>query len=158
VHDIGKIGLDRTLLEKASSLNAWERAEIERHPRIGHQILEPIPGFSSVLAITLHHHERWDGDGYPERLRGSEIEFLARVMALVDVFDALTSDRPYRSAFSVEEAKQIVRGGIGTQFDPELVPKFLAFLELLGSTAHPDEALFLQSASAAPVGERTASR
>ncbi len=129
VHDIGKIGIDRAVLDKAGALSDTEMADMRRHPAIGHQILEPLPGFQAVLGITLQHHEWWDGSGYPMGIREKSIGYLARVTAVVDVFDALTSPRPYRPAFPEIKATEMVLAGCGTQFDPEIGLQFLQFLQ-----------------------------
>ncbi|REK10643.1 MAG: HD-GYP domain-containing protein [Acidobacteria bacterium] len=131
VPDIGKIALDRSILDKKGALTPGERRQVEKHPEIGHQILQPIPGFEPVLLITLEHHEWWNGNGYPHGRRGDEIDLLARIISLVDVFDALTSSRPYRGAYNFFAAADLIREGAGTQFDPELASRFLAFLHLI---------------------------
>jgi putative nucleotidyltransferase with HDIG domain len=125
LHDIGKVGISDGLLLKPGPLTMEERAIIEAHPMIGEKIVRPLGLRTQERAIILHHHERWDGQGYPQGLAGEEIPFLCRLMALADVFDALTSDRPYRRQFSLRAALKMIRAGAGTQFDPDLTRKFV---------------------------------
>ncbi len=137
LHDIGKIAIPDHVLLKPGPLGAGEREEIERHAEIGHAMLE---GSGSELldlaaSIALTHHERYDGTGYPRGLRGEEIPLEGRIAAVADVFDALTSDRVYRMAFSVETTLEMMAGGRGTQFDPVVLD---AFLELFGAPAALD--------------------
>jgi HAMP domain-containing protein len=124
MHDIGKIGVPVHVLDKAGQLSDAERAMIEHHPEVGERILAPIPAFADVLPIVRSHHERYDGTGYPDRLAGEAIPRLARVLAIADVFDALTSDRPYRAGLSPCAALVMIAGGAGTHFDPELAVAF----------------------------------
>jgi HD-GYP domain-containing protein (c-di-GMP phosphodiesterase class II)/HAMP domain-containing protein len=104
LHDIGKIGIPSAVLDKPSRLDANEAALMRRHPELGERILQPIPAFADVLPIVRSHHERLDGSGYPDGLRGKEIHRLARIVAVADVYDALTFDRPYRAAYAPEDA------------------------------------------------------
>jgi putative two-component system response regulator len=127
MHDVGKVALPDHILLRPGSLTPEEREEMERHTLIGHQILS---GSGSALlelgaTIALTHHEKWDGSGYPHRLAGSAIPLEGQVAAVADVFDALTSHRPYRKAFSIEEAVEIMRSERGRHFDPRLVDLFL---------------------------------
>lgn len=126
VHDIGKIGTPDEILQKQGSFTLAERRIMESHSRVGAQLLQRYPDFSRGKDMVLHHHERWDGKGYPSGLKGLEIPLGARIIAVADSFDAMTSDRPYRRAFSVEHALQILREGSGTQWDPRVVEAFLA--------------------------------
>ena len=126
MHDIGKIGIPPTVLDKASQLDAAERAMIERHPEIGERILKPIPAFVDALPIVRSHHERVDGTGYPDRLRGEDIPWLARVLAVADVFDALVSDRPYRQGLSARAAITMIEMNSGSHFDPRVVAALLS--------------------------------
>jgi len=128
LHDIGKIGIPEKILCKPGKLTPEEFEIIKTHVAIGAAILEPIAFRSPVVPIVLGHHERWDGLGYPQGLKGEEIPIGARVLALVDVFDALTSDRPYRRAMQREEAIEYVRQAAGTQFDPRVVQTFIEIL------------------------------
>jgi len=127
LHDIGKIGIPDQILLKPGPLNEKEWEIMKRHTEIGAEILRGTQsGFVKVGEIVaLYHHERWDGQGYPRGLKGSEIPLAARIVAVADVFDALTSDRPYRKAFPVEEAFEIIREGLGHQFDPKVGRVFL---------------------------------
>jgi HD-GYP domain-containing protein (c-di-GMP phosphodiesterase class II) len=129
VHDVGKIGVPEAILCKCGRLDEAEFAAIKRHPEIGHGILKAIPGLADVLPGVLHHHERWDGRGYPHGLAGEAIPLVARVLALADTFDAMSSDRSYRRRLSREQVLAEIGRCAGTQFDPGLVGRFtgLAF-------------------------------
>jgi diguanylate cyclase (GGDEF)-like protein/putative nucleotidyltransferase with HDIG domain len=124
VHDIGKLGIPDHILGKPGKLAPEEFQRIQSHVTIGTEILSPIPFPFPVVEVVRTHHERWDGLGYPRGLRGEEIPLGGRIIAIVDVFDALTSNRPYRRALSHEEALQILREEAGRQFDPDLVAVF----------------------------------
>lgn len=124
LHDIGKLDTSREILYKATSLTPEETAEMRRHVRKGVSILEPVGGsLGRVIPIILAHHERHDGSGY-ESLKGEEIPLEARILAVADAYDTLTSDRPYRRAVTPFEAKQLIDGGSGTNFDPKVVEAF----------------------------------
>jgi putative nucleotidyltransferase with HDIG domain len=125
LHDIGKIGVSDSILLKAGPLTPEERAVIETHPVIGERIVEPLGFKSQERDLILLHHEHWDGRGYPHGLQGNSIPFLSRLLALADVFDALSSDRPYRRAFSLADALAEIEAQAGRQFDPELARKFV---------------------------------
>jgi diguanylate cyclase (GGDEF)-like protein/putative nucleotidyltransferase with HDIG domain len=131
LHDIGKIGVPDTILLKPGLLTEEERQIMQRHPEIGSHILDQIGGvFEHLASIVVAHHERWDGRGYPYGLAKTAIPLPARVLAVADSFDAMTSFRPYRQVpFTVSEAKSEVRRGAGSQFDPCIVEAFLAMLE-----------------------------
>ena len=118
LHDVGKIGISERILLKPGRLTAEERGVIELHPRIGYRIVEQVPALRSMTGAILHHHERYDGDGYPSGLRGEEIPLEARVVCVADCFSAMTSDRPYRDRMSVEDACAELERCAGTQFDP----------------------------------------
>jgi HD-GYP domain-containing protein (c-di-GMP phosphodiesterase class II) len=126
MHDIGKIGIPDAVLLKPAALDAEERAIIERHPQIGYQILagsrDPTMRLAATIALT--HHERVDGRGYPRRLCGDRIPLAGRIAAVADVFDALTHDRVYRPALTVDSALSILRDGRGTQFDARVLDAF----------------------------------
>jgi HD-GYP domain-containing protein (c-di-GMP phosphodiesterase class II) len=124
LHDIGKIGVPESILNKPGRLNEEEFDVIKRHPKKGHKILEPLEQLASCLPSILHHHERLDGKGYPHGLKGEEIPFLARIIAVADTFDAITSNRAYRSAKAAEKALAIVDEVAGTQLDPVVVEAF----------------------------------
>ena len=129
LHDVGKIGISETVLLKPGELSVEERAEMERHPIIGDGILRPLRLGSIVGPIVRGHHERWDGTGYPDGLRGEAIPIGARIVSVVDAHDAMTHDRPYRPALSADEAREELLRSRGTQFDPEMVDTFLRQLE-----------------------------
>jgi response regulator RpfG family c-di-GMP phosphodiesterase len=126
LHDLGKIGVREAVLNKPGKLTEEEFAEIVRHPETAVRILEPIPFFRPLLPAILHHHERFDGKGYPSRLSGSNIPLASRIMTIADTFDAMTSTRAYRKALPVADAIAEIRRCSGTQFDPDIVPAFLA--------------------------------
>jgi putative two-component system response regulator len=126
LHDLGKIAVPDGVLLKAGPLSADERRLMESHPAAGDRLVLPMRTLGLVRPIIRHHHERWDGRGYPDRLAGDEIPLLARLMAIVDVYDALCTQRPYKSPFGEEEALKSLHEGARTgQFDPELVRVFL---------------------------------
>lgn len=125
MHDIGKIGIPPAILDKPSKLTDVEWTLMRRHPTLGAQILAPIPPFADAIPIVLHHHERMDGAGYPDGLRGEGIPLLARVLSVADVFDALVSERPYRAGLPVTDAMTIILDSAGTQFDPQVVAAFV---------------------------------
>ncbi len=128
LHDIGKIGIDSMVLNKQGKLSASEFSLVRAHPIIGDEILGPIGTLAGVRTTILQHHERYDGGGYPYGIAGDEISLKARILAVVDTFDAMLMDRPYRKAFPLNKALDELRQGAGTQFDPFVVN---AFLELL---------------------------
>lgn len=121
LHDIGKIGIPEAVLNKPASLSDEEYAAIKHHPETGLSILTPLGPLVNSLPGILHHHERYDGTGYPSHLRGDQIPLIARIIAVADTFDAITSDRAYRDARSTEEALAIITEVAGTQLDPKLV-------------------------------------
>ena len=125
LHDVGKIGVSERILLKPGRLTPEERGIVELHPRIGYRIVEQVPALRSMTAAILHHHERYDGAGYPSGLRGEEIPLEARVVCVADCFSAMTSDRPYRERMSVEEACAELERCAGTQFDPRVVRLFV---------------------------------
>ena len=131
VHDIGKIGVPEEILHKPGKLTDEEFASIREHPSVGVRILRPIIRDQEVLAIVRHHHERFEGGGYPDGIAGEEIPMGSRLMAVADAFDAMTSIRPYRLPLKSEEARLQLRGNSGTQFDPEVVSLFLGSEEKL---------------------------
>jgi putative nucleotidyltransferase with HDIG domain len=126
LHDIGKIGIEDHILRKAGALDYLEAKQMREHPVIGHQMLKDVPFLHSSLSGIRHHHERWDGAGYPDTLAGDMIPLPVRILSVADVFDALTSDRPYRQAMSVAEATDMIEREAGRQFDPAVVAAFKA--------------------------------
>jgi HD-GYP domain-containing protein (c-di-GMP phosphodiesterase class II) len=129
LHDIGKIGIPESILNKPGKLSAEEFGWIKMHPGKGYDILKPIRPLANALEGILHHHERLDGEGYPSGLRGDEIPLQARIIAVADTFDAITSDRPYRPGATVKEALSIMGEVAGTQLDAELVQAFMTIAD-----------------------------
>jgi len=125
LHDVGKIGIPDAILKKPGKLDADEWAEMKRHPEMGYRMLQHIRFLAPALDIVLCHQERFDGSGYPRGLAGEEIPLGARIFAVVDTFDAMTSDRPYRAAMSIDEAREEIQEWSGRQFDPEVANAFL---------------------------------
>ena len=126
LHDIGKIGIKDSILLKPGKLTPEEEEEIKRHPIIGAKILEGIDYFKKAIEVVLYHHERWDGKGYPFGLSDGKIPLSARIFAVADALDAMTTNRPYRRKISFEEAKDEIKRCSGTQFDPKVVEVFLS--------------------------------
>ncbi|MGV8073139.1 MAG: response regulator [Syntrophobacteraceae bacterium] len=125
LHDLGKIGVRDDVLLKAGPLTAEEYALIKMHPSIGAEILSPIPSLAHIIPAILSHHERLDGKGYPNGIKGSNVPLIARILAVADTFDALTSNRPYRNKFDEAKALQIMEDAIGTQLCPDCMNAFL---------------------------------
>lgn len=138
LHDVGKIGIPEGILCKTGKLTKQEYDIIKKHPRMGYEILKPIASFGSILDGVLHHHENPDGSGYPDGLSREEIPLFARIIHVVDVFDALTSTRSYRVAFSIEQAYDILRKEAGTKLDAEVAAVFLELLPAFRAE-HPEE-------------------
>jgi putative two-component system response regulator len=126
LHDVGKIGVPDAILRKPGKLDPDEWREMRKHPEMGYRMLRHIAYFEPALDIVLCHQERWDGSGYPRGLKGEEIPLGARIFAVVDTFDAMTSDRPYRRALSAEDARDEVRRFAAIQFDPTVAEAFLS--------------------------------
>jgi ribonuclease P protein subunit RPR2 len=124
LHDVGKVAVPDAILFKPGPLTAEERALMVTHPRIGNEILRHIDFLDDAKAVVLHHHERWDGRGYPEGLAGEDIPVQARVFAVADALDALTTDRPYREACGWLDARRAIKAEAGTQFDPAIVAAY----------------------------------
>jgi len=129
IHDIGKIGIPDAILLKPGPLDDAEMAVMRTHPVIGEQIARPLRSAANLLAIIRHHHENVDGTGYPDRLAGEEIPLVARVTAVSDAYDAMVSDRPYRSGMPKAKAREILLAGAGGQWDPDLVALFVEILD-----------------------------
>lgn len=121
LHDIGKIGVPDAILSKPGKLSSHELLQIQKHSEAGYQILDKSPHLRPLAKIILHHHERWDGNGYPSGLKQEAIPFGARIISICDTIDAITSDRPYRKAFSWSECLDILFDCKGTQHDPALI-------------------------------------
>ena len=126
LHDVGKIGISDAVLRKPGKLSPEEWIEMRKHPEIGYRILSGIKFLEKSLPIVIAHQERYDGSGYPRGLKGEEIPLGARIFAVVDTLDAMTSDRPYRRALSYETARQEIIRNSGIQFDPSVVEVFLS--------------------------------
>ena len=129
LHDIGKVGIDQSILLKPGKLTPEEYEVMKRHPIIGHQILAPVKYLGPVAHMVLYHHEWYNGRGYPEGLKGEEIPVGARMVAVIDAWDAMRSDRPYRKALTRDAAVTELRRCAGTQFDPKIVEAFLRIEE-----------------------------
>ncbi|MBC5828127.1 MAG: diguanylate cyclase [Candidatus Eremiobacteraeota bacterium] len=129
LHDIGKIAIPEQLLRKPGRLSEAEYAAIKRHPQVGAMLIEHIPGFKAASIGVMHHHERYDGQGYPDGLASTDIPLVARIVTIIDAFSAMLMDRPYHKGMAEEEALAEVSRGAGTQFDPALVNTFAAMME-----------------------------
>ena len=127
-HDIGKIGIPDSILLKESKLDDDEYSQIKNHPSIGAHILGDVAMFKDIIPIVLHHHEKFDGHGYPSQLKGEDIPYLARIAAVADTFDAMTSKRSYRNALPLDVVKDEIKRCSGTQFDPAIAEVFLDIL------------------------------
>ena len=125
LHDIGKMGIPDSVLLKPGTLNEREWEIMRRHPEYAHQLISSIAYLRPAVDIPYCHHEKWDGSGYPRGLHEDEIPLAARIFAIADVWDALTSDRPYRKAWTREQAHKYIREQAGKHFDPKVVEQFL---------------------------------
>jgi HD-GYP domain-containing protein (c-di-GMP phosphodiesterase class II) len=142
LHDIGKVGVPDGILNKPGRLTEEEFGIVKRHPEFGWTVLRNLPGFERTSLLVLHHHENFDGTGYPAQLRGAEIPIGARIVSVIDAFDAMVSSRPYRDGLPVEEAIRRLQESSGTQFDSAIVQSFVriaqselaAVLEAVGSS------------------------
>ncbi|MCL6449445.1 MAG: diguanylate cyclase [Armatimonadetes bacterium] len=132
MHDIGKLGVPDSVLFKTGPLTEEEKKEVQRHSEVGYRIALSSGELAPVAPYILQHHERWDGRGYPLGLKGDQIHLLSRILAIVDAYDAMTSERPYRGAMSPEEVLEELKKGAGTQFDPHLVEIFMRLLSEKG--------------------------
>ncbi len=121
IHDIGKIGVEEAILRKNGRLTPDESEEIRKHPSIGVRIVESVPFLEDAIPVILHHHERYDGKGYPEGLKGSRIPLTARIVVVADAVDAMMNSRPYRDALTTDRVMHELKSNAGTQFDPEIV-------------------------------------
>jgi putative nucleotidyltransferase with HDIG domain len=129
LHDIGKIGVPEHILRKPASLSSEEYAVIREHPRLGAQILRKISFLQDAVQVVFTHHEWYDGTGYPGGLAGEKIPIVSRIVAIMDAYDAMISDRPYRKALGHAQAIAQLRAFAGRQFDPQIVEIFLSVLE-----------------------------
>jgi putative nucleotidyltransferase with HDIG domain len=151
LHDLGKLSIMDTILRKPDRLTPEEFTIIKSHPMVGAKILEPLRFLARETCAVRHHHERFDGAGYPDGLRGEDIPYVARVVTVADVFDAITSNRPYRTALAPDEARQEISKGIGSHFDPAIVEAFLRIpLERLEEINRHYETLTSGSATDSP--------
>ena len=139
LHDIGKVGIPDHILNKPGPLTPEERQIIQRHPEIGRRITQAVPELNRVSTYIFSHHERWDGDGYPSGLKGTEIPIASRIIAVVDAYDVMVTGRNYRAARTKKEAIEELQRCSGTQFDPCVVA---AYIELLSGTTHDEETVF----------------
>jgi putative nucleotidyltransferase with HDIG domain len=146
LHDIGKIGTPDHILKKPARLTDEEREIIKKHPEYGWAVLRVVPGFERVSLFVLHHHEAFDGTGYPAGLRGDEIPIGSRIVSVMDAFDAMISSRPYRRGLSLDEAIRRLQAGIGTQFDPVITPRFIAMASADATTVFDATGASLASA------------
>jgi ribonuclease P protein subunit RPR2 len=131
LHDIGKVGIPENILCKAGPLSVDEWMIMRNHPVIGAQIVAPIAFLADTVELIRHHHERFDGSGYPDGLQGQSIPLGSRIFAVADSFDAMTSDRPYRGSIGIDRALEELRSGAGSQFDPRVVGVFVDMVETL---------------------------
>jgi putative nucleotidyltransferase with HDIG domain len=129
IHDLGKVTIPTNILQKTGKLTAEEFEVVKGHPAEGAKLVENLSLYQQGLDLILHHHERFDGTGYPSGLKENSIPLGARVICVADAFDAMTSDRPYRKAMSLDNAILELKGGMGTQFDPYLASAFINYLE-----------------------------
>ena len=129
LHDIGKMGVETTILRKDSSLTAEEGDIIHKHPAIGEDILKPVSLDKDILAVIRGHHERYDGKGYPDRLKGDDINIMAAIVSVADAYDAMTSHRPYMKNMTKEEAIEQLKKNSGTQFNPKVTDAFIKVLQ-----------------------------
>lgn len=136
LHDIGKIGLPAGILEKEGPLTSAERRQMEQHSVIGARILENVAAYSDIAVFVRHHHERYDGAGYPDGVRGDDIPIIARIIGVADAYNAMTSGRPYRDALPTELARERLRMATGSQFDPAVVAAFESILDEAPNAYH----------------------
>ena len=136
LHDIGKVGIPDAVLNKPGPLDEDEWRIMRTHPLVGLQLVQPIKFLGEATQIVRSHHERWDGRGYPEGLSGENIYLGARIFTIIDTWDAMTSDRPYRKAMPVHAALEEIERHAGTQFDPEIAREFVALCEELEIVEH----------------------
>jgi HD-GYP domain-containing protein (c-di-GMP phosphodiesterase class II) len=126
LHDIGKMGIRDAVLLKPGALDDDEWKHMKIHPVVGYQIAAQLDMLKPTIACIRNHHERWDGSGYPDRLKAQDIPLLARIVCLADAYDAMATDRPYKKSIPIDECKKIMRRQAGPQFDPDLVELFIS--------------------------------
>ena len=141
LHDVGKVGVSERILLKPAALTVEERNAVELHPVIGSRIVEQVPALHDIVGTILHHHERWDGRGYPEGLAGEDIPLEARIVSVLDSFSAMIADRPYRQAMSVADACAELERCAGSQFDPDVVRAFVAEVDVRPPRGRPEHPL-----------------
>jgi HD-GYP domain-containing protein (c-di-GMP phosphodiesterase class II) len=129
LHDIGKVGVPDVILNKPGRLTTEEYEVVKRHPEFGWTVIRNLPGFEQTSLYVLHHHENFDGTGYPSRLKGWETPIGARILSVIDAFDAMVSSRPYRAGMPLDEAIRRLHQASGTQFDPDVVQSFVRFAQ-----------------------------
>lgn len=129
LHDIGKMGVPDRILLKPGKLNDEEWSRMKSHTTFAYNLLSPIPFLRQALDIPYCHHEKWDGSGYPQGLKGEEIPLAARIFAVIDVYDALSSKRPYREAWPQDKILNLIKNDAGTHFDPQVVDAFLTMID-----------------------------
>ncbi|GBD14125.1 Cyclic di-GMP phosphodiesterase response regulator RpfG [bacterium HR24] len=137
LHDVGKLYISDLVLQKPDKLTPEEFEQIKQHPALGYELLMRLRGFHREALVVRHHHEWYDGSGYPDGLRGEEIPLEARIVAVADMYDALTTDRPYRRAYSHEEAMAIMAKETGSHLDPACVEAFRRAMEKSSVVALP---------------------
>ena len=140
LHDIGKIGIDDSVLRKPGKLTDAEFDHIKEHPGLGYRILADLSQLSAVLPAVLHHHEQWDGRGYPAKLVGDQIPLIARICAVADAYDAMTSDRPYRKGMPLEKVDEIFKAGAGKQWDPDVIAAYFSVHDEIREMARHERA------------------
>lgn len=153
LHDIGKVAIAERILMKRGALTPSEWLEMRTHPEVGAQIVAPLRFLGDAVEVIRHHHERYDGSGYPQGLRGEVIPLPARIFSVIDAFDAITNDRPYRRARPAESAVQEIDRRAGTQFDPEVVEAFVRMMEE-GLPELPEAKQFEPRVSSTPAHQR----
>ena len=129
MHDIGKINISQNTLMKKMKLTDEEWEELKQHPSNGSEIIKSVEPLQEIIPLIISHHERYDGNGYPNKLKGEEIPYLARILTVVDSFDAMTSNRPYNSRKTYDEGIQELERCSGTQFDPDIVKAFIEIIK-----------------------------
>jgi HD-GYP domain-containing protein (c-di-GMP phosphodiesterase class II) len=137
LHDIGKLAVSDNILRKTGPLDSEEWQAMREHPKFAYNLLKPIQYLRPALDIPYCHHEKWDGSGYPQGLQGEAIPYPARIFTVVDVWDALTTDRPYRRAWQKDDALNYIRAKAGTEFDPKVVDEFVGLVSMTESATQP---------------------